>query len=546
MMEIYYKIECFTLRIIEKLESQKMSLVAWLVTFFAIYFLRVLLEAYSRGVDLFQFWTDSPSFYFTLFKLPTFFLFWILFFILLLHFLTKEKIEKISRLAIFVAPFIILMPPLIDLIASGGRGISMHGYTVLSGLPSSVLNFFQAFLMTILYGRQGILFFGETSSFMAPDALAINYGIRIQGGFILLGLIWYIFLKTKNIYRVLLGSVIAYLMESLVVVFVYAVRVFDALPSHLNPFFSYWHKLFILYFIGVCLLASLWFYAYNKEKFISLVRNLRISRVAHNLVLLALGFYLGGILTFDLQLGDIMLIILAVISLLLYWISAVGYDDLSDEKIDKISNPSRPIPDGKFTREEFSNLSNIFRIAAYFTAFVAGYAFFIFILLRSLVGYLYYAYPFRLKRFLIIATFTRSLTFLFTVYAGFLLISQNTIFDFPPKLAFFILIAFTLGITFKDIKDYQGDKASGIYTIPVIFGPEKGKKIIGLLTFAAFILAPLLFFDYFKILILPAFLSGTLSFYLIQKEEIKYKEFFLFLIYFSFGLFFILTCFHFL
>jgi len=93
----------------------------------------------------------------------------------------------------------------------------------------------------------------------------------------------------------------------------------------------------------------------------------------------------------------------------------------------------------------------------------------------------------------------------------------------------------------KDIKDYQGDKADKIYTIPVIFGLEEGKKVIGCLALAIFLLCPLFFFDYFKILIFPSIIAGILSFWLINRK--KYSEKPLFLIYFFYGLFFALTVF---
>ena len=229
-------------------------------------------------------------------------------------------------------------------------------------------------------------------------------------------------------------------------------------------------------------------------------------------------------------------------SLFLCWLGEIFYGDLSDEKIDRISNPSRPLPAGKFTRQEFQRLGGIFMVVSYITAFVAGYGFFVFLLLRGFVGYLYAYPPFRLKRFLFLATFGRALAFLFTVYAGFLLISSNTIFDFPARFALFALVAFTLGTTVKDIRDYQGDKAEGIHTIPAIFGPEKGKKIIGTLVFIAFVSAPLFFLDYFSTLILPALSAGILSFWLINRRKHTSKEtVFLFLIYFTFGLFLILN-----
>ncbi len=540
MFAFYQKFEKIALSIIEKIENQKITPSNWLLSFFAIVFLRIFLEAYSTGLNYFQFATNRVFADFIFFHTPAFFLLGGLFFILLLYFLTKEKIEKISKIALF-ALLVILLPPTIDLIASAGQGELSMGYVPLSETPDSVGTFFKWFLMMVLYGPQGLLFLGEAPSYMDTDSF-VNYGTRIQLGFIFLGLIWYIFLKTKNVFKVFLGLIALYFIKAIVY---YFPSTLSDISASLNPAFNNHRIIFSLYFLFICILASLWFYIYHKEKFISLFNNLRLSRIAHSVVLLSLGLYFGGLLDFEFNLANTSLIILALISLFLCWLGEIFYGDLSDERIDKIANPSRPLPSGKFNRSEFRFLGSIFFAVSYLTAFVVGYGFFVFLLLRGFVGYLYAYPPFRLKRFPVLATFSRALAFLFTIYAGFLLIADNTIFDFPGRLALFILVIFTLGTTVKDIRDYRGDKTDNVYTIPAIFGPEKGKKIISLLVFIAFISAPFFFFDYFKLLILPSLLAGLLSFLIINRKKQANKEaVFLFLIYFIFGLFFILNVFN--
>jgi len=537
MLALYQKFERFFLGIIEKIENQKITLGNWLLSFFAIVFLRIFLEANSTGLNYFQFAANRVFADFIFFHTTAFFLLGGLFFILLLYFLTKEKIEKISKIALF-ALLIILLPPTIDLIASAGQGELSMGYVPLVETPDSIDTFFKWFLMTVLYGPQGLLFLGEAPEYMDTDSF-VNYGTRIQLGFIFLGLIWYIFLKTKNVFKVFLGLIALYFIKA--IVYYFPSILYDVSTS-LNPAFNNHRIIFSLYFLFICILASLWFYIYHKEKFISLFNNLRLSRIAHSIVLLSLGLYLGGVLDFEFNLANASLIILALMSLFLCWLGEIFYGDLSDERIDKISNPSRPLPSGKFSRSEFKLMGSIFFAVSYLTAFVVGYGFFVFLLLRGFVGYLYAYPPFRLKRFPVLATFSRALAFLFTIYAGFLLIADNTIFDFPGRFALFSLFAFTLGTTVKDIRDYQGDKAEKIYTIPAVFGLERGKKIIGLLAFIAFILAPLFFFDYFNILILPSLLAGILSFWLINRKYHTSKvAVCLFLIYFTFGLFLVLN-----
>jgi 4-hydroxybenzoate polyprenyltransferase len=57
---------------------------------------------------------------------------------------------------------------------------------------------------------------------------------------------------------------------------------------------------------------------------------------------------------------------------------------------------------------------------------------------------------------------------------------------FPPKfLIFFLLLTFPAN--FIDIKDYAGDKAAGIRTLPVILGEKKAARLIGIFFLFPFI-----------------------------------------------------------
>jgi len=540
MLLIYQKFECLLLGIIKKIENQKITLTAWLVSFFAVVFLRSVLESFSSRDNFFHF--DSYPFF--LFHFPAFFLFLILIIIFILYLSTGEKIERITKIALF-AFLLTLLLPIIDLVVTGGQGGVATKYWPSPDMSNGLSGASSLFLETILHNVRGLLFSGQTSSFVDPTSYKFNFGLRIESNIVFLGLIWYIFLKTRNILKVFLGLLFLYFIEFLFSVFSPLKASF--LFSSLNHSFISHRVLFSAYFILICILAFFWFFVYNKEKFLAFLKNIRPLRILHNLAMLGLGLYLAKVPIFNpssFNFADWMLIVTAAVSVALLYLCEIGYGDLYDEKIDKISNPSRPLPSDKITRGEFQSLNNVFLSASLLSAFVAGYSFFVFMLLRCMVGYLYISPPFRLKRFPILATFSRALTFLLTVYAGFLLVSSNTIFDFPIRLAVFILIAFTLGVTVKDIKDYEGDKADKIYTIPVIFGQERGKKIIGILSFIAFLLCPIFFSNYFRILILPALLAGILSFLMINRKEHGKKEVFcLFFIYISFGFFFVLTCF---
>ena len=282
MMEVYRKIEFFILRIIENLENRKITLTAWLVSFYAIYLFVALLESYSRGVDYFQ--LEGLGYVFVFFRRPAYLLLAVLFIILLLHLLTREKIEKISKIALFSFP-IFLLPSIIDLLVAGQGGITMESFHFqLAEYPAGFLDLVQFFFYGVFYSEQGILFLGELPSYYENETLIweINYGARIRYGFIFLGFIWYSFLKTKSIFRVFLGIVSAYFyIFVLLVLFPWLGELWSVprLSSSLNPAFGLWHNIFTYYFLVVCLLAVFWFYFYSKEKFLCFLKRDRKSGV---------------------------------------------------------------------------------------------------------------------------------------------------------------------------------------------------------------------------------------------------------------------------
>lgn len=532
------KIENFTLFIIDKLENQKIGLTAWLISFFAVIFLRNFLETISSRADLL-------SWDFLFFHSTAYYFCSILTLILFAYFLTKEKIEKISKIALF-GVFLILIPPILDLIFTRGVGGIETKYGDFSSFDVPV-NLFKILREEAFFGPAGILF-GFFSKYPLQE-FSYNLGIRINCLVIYLFFLWYVFLKTKSILKVILALFLFYCTSFIFYIFPFIFSVILKIPptsasfhnvSTLNSSFE-WNKIiFSLYFILAVIFSCLWFFIYNKEKFLAILKNLRPERFIHNLIMLGLGVYIAKVSPMSLTFFDWLLVIMAGLSVFLYWLSVIGFDDIADEKIDKISNPKRPLPRGKISKEEFKTINNILRIASFLCAFVVGYTFFVLIFLRSLLGHIYYAHPFRLKRFPILATSLLALTALLTVFGGFVLAGKNVL-DFPMRLMLFILLAFTFGFMTKDIKDYEGDKADRIYTVPVIFGLKRGKTIIGFLALFIFLLAPFVFSQHFNILIIPSLLAGTLGFWLINRK--KYNEKPLFFIYFFYGIFFILTIF---
>lgn len=541
-MDKFNQLFNFLNRIIDKLADQKISFQAWLISFLAIVFLRNFLESFSGISNL----TLQKNWAFFFLHSGACYLFGILIYIIIGYFFTGERIEKISKLALF-GVFLILIPPVLELIISQGQGGLVVRYGDLSAWSGNIdlKNWIQLFVDWIIRGPFGLLFFG--SSDYPLQHLSYNFGTRINVLIILWVSLVALFLRTKSYWKILLSLALFYCFSFFFCLFPYILGNLSGVDYRFSSFngrvffnesFGWDLILFSGYFVLIIFLAVVWFFIYDRKKFMAILKNIRFFRLLHNLAMLGLGFYLARPDWGSLGFFDGLYILVAVLALVFYWLSALGYDDLHDEEIDKISNSDRPLPQGSISRQDLSLLNNLFLGLAYLCAFVAGYSFFVLLFLRSMLLFIYSGWPLRLKRFPLIATGILSLAAVLTVLAGFVL-GGGDIVDFPRKLMFFIFLAFTLGFMAKDIKDFEGDKKEKVYTIPVILGIRNGKLLIGFLAALIFLAVLWIFPENFKILLWPSLLAAVLSFIFINKN--KYSEMPLLLIYFFYGLFFVLA-----
>jgi len=520
-------------QIINKLESSQVGLVSWLIVFFSFVFLRNFLDS----LVVFS----NPRWQFFFLHAPALYLALFLCFILLNYFLTKERIEKISRISLWTAP-LLLLPPLIELFVFRGA-VVIAKYNELAPRISGIKDFLGLFFKYMFFNPNGLLYFGGSSSVLSglsadvKNILKYNYGLRIELNIILLFFLFYIFFKTRSVWKVFLGLGGAYLIFFVMGYFPYFFTTLLGLPnssasfhnvSKLNPGFEWNYILFALYFILIFILATAWFYIYDKKKLIALVKNLRIFRIGLYLGALYYGIYLAQP-TWRFGFFDWLIIILASLAVVFSWLFAVGSNDLMDEQADKMNKPERPLPSGVFARSEVKSLNIIFRIVSYVCALVAGYGFFITILVRSAISYLYSNPPFRLKKIPLVATFCIAGGVLLGVMGGYLLLSDNSLYNFPVKLAGLILAVLTLSTNVIHLKDERGDKQDQVWTIPVIFGLARGKKIVGWLTAVSFLIPPVIYFEHCRFLIIPSLICAGLSYYLINRQN--FKEWPVFLLY---------------
>jgi len=138
------------------------------------------------------------------------------------------------------------------------------------------------------------------------------------------------------------------------------------------------------------------------------------------------------------------------------------------------------------------------------------------------------------------AKFLMAIITLLLTLSGYSLLAPATLDYFPANIILFFIIFFTITFNFVDVKDYSGDKKSGIKTIPTIFGENNGKKIIGSASVFAYTITP--FFLNKFVLLLPSIVSGIILFHLINRK--KYNDnttylFYLFTLIVIFGFYFL-------
>jgi 4-hydroxybenzoate polyprenyltransferase len=212
------------------------------------------------------------------------------------------------------------------------------------------------------------------------------------------------------------------------------------------------------------------------------------------------------------------------------WFTAICLNDIADLDIDRLSNPMRPLPQEKLTREEIKMIGIVFFILCMlFASAIPNFAFRYLILTYIGISYIYSCFPFRLKRFLGISKLSLAIAYLVIVLAGFVIFNKESNFiKFPKEVIGLILVCYTLALNFIDIKDIEGDRECSIKTIPTIFGENAAKKIIGCLFIIAYGLVPFILKK--PNLFLLCFTIGLINFFILTRPKLKEK--YIFIIYY--------------
>jgi 4-hydroxybenzoate polyprenyltransferase len=484
----------------EKLSNIEVTLVTWLLSLSGILMIRFFLEAISSPTSTGVIASDAPT-------LIHYFLFYLgvglgLMLILQVIVPTWKKVLPQAILFVLTLTFI---PPIIDWITSGGRGVTM---AYLFESPAEM-------------GRSFLTFFGP----FVPAGITL--GIRVELAILILGVGVFVYCVRKSILRSLVAMIVLYvvafvaislpgIISTLAGVFgggyiethqfiqtsilqsstladnIHGTLRYGSLVRMLEIGFDF--MIGRIWFIVSAALAGVWFFTNFKRQTSAILKNSRLGRIVHYIFMVLLGAFVAYRLAhFSMNWNDWLVMVILLSAFYFAWMFAVCVNDIFDIEIDRVSNSERPITSGSLSVSETKSAAYIFLVLSLVGAYLCGYYAFFCILAFTALYYVYSAPPVRLKRIPFLSVFVVGFCSLATVMAGFFTFSPlKEVSAFPANLIIAVVVIFSLLPQIKDIKDIEGDRVAGIMTLPTLFGAVWGPRIVGLLAGLAYLVVPLL------------------------------------------------------
>jgi 4-hydroxybenzoate polyprenyltransferase and related prenyltransferases len=480
--------------LVEKVEDAKISLPLFVITLGSLIFARIVLEHHIarplEQVPSLIFINNSLTFFLSAFLAAT----------LLLSLFSKQRIEKVSKVML-VGYVCILLPPLID--GALGRG-AYYEYVYDPNVGLATPNW--GYIM-----RAYSVFFSGVSG--------VTLGMQIEILVLVILAALYVSVKTKSVLKTAVTAVVIYSLIFCYIAlpnFVGAGNYFEVFNSSHN--FQFFSSIFT---VLIFLQLGLWLYFFDRGKFKSLSRSLLSTRSFLYVAIALVGVVLGG--------GGLYPGLLAVVCTLLLWQIAVSINQVTDVSEDSISKRDNPVVSGSISSRDMISIALGYCVLAVLFAASIGYVAIVLTAASLCLSILYSTPPIRLKGYPFVASSAIAVFALIIFSLGFY--SGAPTDAFPTSIALAILVCYNLAINTKDLKDYEGDKKSGVLTLPVLLGQRRGRLAIAMLDFVAYFAVPLIL--KIPLLIVPALIFGGVNFYLVCREKTPEKlifvVFFLFL-----------------
>jgi len=178
--------------------------------------------------------------------------------------------------------------------------------------------------------------------------------------------------------------------------------------------------------------------------------------------------------------------IISSINIIFILMSSMVINDIYDIEIDKINNPTRPIPSGKIKKSE-AILLNFLLIATteYLNIFFLPHNLQLIIHAAIIIINLYTPI---LKKIFLIKNISCAALVAFTIFFSGLssitgLISKHRNLGFLKIASSLVFYGSLSNEILLDIRDYDGDKSHKIITIPVLYGKDNARFLVKLLTY---------------------------------------------------------------
>jgi len=468
-------------RFLGKIESFKSNIFYWVFFFLGVVFFRYLLEGLA-GLGVGK--GFLPSFAFIHYFLWYGVVFLVAAFII--HVFSRKPISFILRLIVVFSPFI-LFPVIFPFIIGEPVNLSAH----------------------YVYLSDPLLLIKTIGNFFVDHGFSVSLRLQIATSLLALGAFVYWITKkwTRSLAAMLISYVLLILIGSLpsFVIFFQNPEGFYPTPFFLDLFYNHSQEILIgrgyftqlsnntfnfwfdsvlsaILFPLMILTVLLATFAHRKDFLKTIVKNCRLRKGFDFAVSIFLGmaagfFFFGGIPPLNF-LNIVALINVLLVGFLFYGATAF-YDDVYDSKIDVISHPQRPIVAGAINQVNSLKISLGLAILSLLGALIISLHLFVFVLASLFLVFVYSSPPLRLKRFFLINTSLVALAFLFFVLGGFFTaFPQKTPADFPAAFAWLFFLTMVILVSLKDISDYEGDRAGGIKTLPVVLGPNNFNSLI--------------------------------------------------------------------
>ena len=457
-------------------------------TFLAMVLARNLLEGAlgPKGVIGFVYFS-SPSALMVLDHFVLFYLSLFLSFALILSTLARERVGAVMRV-MTPAWALLLLPPVLDYVLTGGEGMKI---TYVLELRPVLLHFFD-----------------PRVSF---ETISPGQRVEILGACLLAG--FYVRIKTASWFRSVVAFLAIYAALALhgVLPSLFARASLAFVRAATSAEFAYFsvfkaggivadesRKLALLFLLTSSVLGWFAYRRHAPRKALALRRSVRPLRALHYLGLTSFGIALGWVLfsRYGVEFagtGDVLGMLATCLATFCAFQASVAVNDLFDEEGDRITDEKRPLVDGTLTRHDLTRQAIVFSAAALLFALNVKYQTFLFVVLALIVSFAYSVPPLRLKRFPLVSSLTLGLVSLTACLVGFSVYAEERALPlFPAALAWVIVLSFGLGFAAKDLKDIDGDRATGVWTLPVLLGPTAGRVIAAVLVFLGYLSVALL------------------------------------------------------